>query len=117
MRVFLLLALSALTALAADINGTWKGSAETPNGTIERTFVFKTDGASVTGETVSEMMGKSVIKNGKLEGDSLTFSIDVKFQDNEMTLNYKGKVSGDTIKLTVEGPNNLTFEYTAKKTS
>ena len=117
MKVFLLLALSALTALAADINGTWKGSAETPNGAIERTFVFKTEGSTLTGETTSQMMGKSVLKNGKVDGDTLTFSIDVKFQDNEMTLNYKGKVSGDTIKLKVEGPNDLNIEYTAKKVS
>jgi hypothetical protein len=116
-KTLALLALSALTALAADINGTWKGTAETPNGSIERTFQFKTDGTKVTGETVSQMMGKSEIKNGKLEGDDLSFSIDVKFQDNPMTLNYKGKVTGDTIKLTVEGAGGMTLEYVAKKVS
>ena len=104
-------------SLAADIAGTWKGTAETPNGSIERTFVFKTDGSKVTGESNSQMMGKSVIKNGKLEGDTLTFSLDVKFQDNEMTLNYSGKVSGDTMKLKVEGPNDMVIEYQVKKVS
>jgi hypothetical protein len=32
-----------------------------------------------------------------------------------MKLNYKGKVNGDTIKFTVEGPNGMTLEYDAKR--
>jgi hypothetical protein len=110
-----LTALLAFTASAADVTGTWKGTVETPNGTVERTFVFKVAGTTLTGETTSQMMGKSVINDGKVEGDSISFTIDVKFQENEMKLNYKGKVNGDTIKFTVEGPNGMTLEYDAKR--
>lgn len=100
------------------MTGTWKGTAETPNGTIERTFVFKVDGDKLTGETSSEMMGKSVIHDGKVSGDAISFTINVKFQENEMTLNYKGKVDGDQIKFTVDVPNGgPTLEYVAKKVS
>ena len=67
-RLFAMFALTALAALAADISGTWKGTAETPNGTVERTFVFKQDGSKLTGETTSQMMGKSEITEGKVEG-------------------------------------------------
>lgn len=96
--------------------GTWKGTAETPNGTIERTFVFKVEGDKLTGETTSQMMGKSTITDGKVDGDNISFTITVKFQDNEMKLNYKGKISGDQIKFNVEGPGgNPSLEYTAKK--
>jgi hypothetical protein len=105
----------AFTLSAADVTGTWKGTADTPNGTIERTFVFKVDGTSLTGETTSQIMGKSVINDGKIEGDNISFTITVKFQDNEMKLNYKGKVSGDKIRFTVEAPNGMTLEYDAKK--
>ena len=59
-------ALFAAALSAADINGTWKGSAETPNGTFERTFTFKVEGNTLTGETASDMMGKSAITNGKI---------------------------------------------------
>ena len=59
----------AFTLLAADVNGTWKGKAEAPNGTTERTFVFKVDGNKLTGETSSDMLGKSEIKDGKIDGD------------------------------------------------
>src|SRR3954447_13646561 len=103
--LIVLFALFAFTAAAADVTGTWKGSAETENGTIERTFIFKVDGNKLTGETTSSMFGKSTISDGKIEGDTLSFTINVKFQDNEMKLTYTGKVSGDTMKLHVEIPN------------
>src|SRR5947199_8762395 len=103
-RILCLLALFAIAAFAADVSGTWKGTAEGPNGTIERTFVFKVDGNKLTGETTSSMLGKSTITDGKVDGDNVTFTIDAKFQDQEMKLNYKGKVNaaGDEIKFTVE---------------
>ncbi|HET8549997.1 MAG TPA: hypothetical protein VFL57_18430 [Bryobacteraceae bacterium] len=110
--------LCSVIALAADVSGTWKGTAETQFGTIERTFVFKVDGTKLTGETTSQMMGKSTITDGKVEGDDISFNITVRFQDNEMKLNYKGKVSGDTIKFHVEGPaGGPTIDYVAKRVS
>jgi hypothetical protein len=68
------------------------------------------------------MMGKSAITDGKVEGDNISFTITAKFQDNEMKLNYKGKVSGDTIKLTVDfagfgGGGGQSIEWTLKKAS
>src|ERR1019366_8003969 len=92
--ILVLFAAGALSAMAADIDGTWKGTAETPNGTIERTFVFKVDGNKLTGETTSQMTGKSTITDGKVDGDSLSFTITVKFQDNEVKLKYSGKAAG-----------------------
>jgi hypothetical protein len=107
----------ALTAFAADVTGTWKGTVETPAGPRDRTFIFKVEGNKLTGETESPMLGKSVIKDGKIEGDTLSFSFTAKFQDQEVTVNYKGKVSGDEIKFTVEVPGGPALEYTAKKIS
>ncbi len=98
--MLLFLALTAMTALGADIAGTWKATAEGPNGAMERTFVFKVDGAKLTGETTSAMLGKSELKNGKVDGDNISFTITAKFQDNEMNISYKGKVDGKQLKLT-----------------
>ncbi len=118
-RLLFLLAVFGLSALAADITGTWKGTAEGPNGSIERTFVFKVDGAKLTGETTSTMMGKSTFTDGKIDGDNISLSITAKFQDNEVKLNYKGKVSGDQIHLTSEmaggAGGGMTLEWTAKR--
>jgi hypothetical protein len=116
MKRLLLLALFAIAAFAADVTGTWKATAEGPNGTMERTFVFKQDGAKLTGETVSSMFGKSEIQDGKVDGDTLSFNIVVKFQDNDVKVSYTGKVAGDTIKLTAD-VGGQTIEWNAKKAS
>ena len=113
-----LMAVFALAASAADVTGTWKGTAETPNGTIERTFVFKVEGDKLTGETSSAITGKSAITDGKIDGDNLSFSITAKVQDNEIKLNYTGKVNGNEIKFHVESPEaGVSLDYVAKKVS
>lgn len=118
MKTLLVLALLALPALAADITGTWKGTAETQNGTFERTFEFKVEGTKLTGETTSARLGKSTILDGKVEGDSLSFDVVVKIQDEERKMHYTGKVNGNEMKLHVEAPNGgFSIDYVAKKVS
>ena len=34
-------------------------------------------------------------KEGKIEGDTLTFVEPLKFQDNEINITYTGKISGE----------------------
>jgi len=112
------MALWASIASAADISGTWKGTAETANGTVERTFVFKVNGNELTGETDSNMFGKSTIEDGKIDGYNVSFTITVKVQGNEGKANYKGTVDGDQIKFKVEIPSyGQTVEYIAKRVS
>ncbi|HYI96298.1 MAG TPA: hypothetical protein VEX68_22335 [Bryobacteraceae bacterium] len=119
MKCFLAaMAFFAMTAFGADIAGTWKGTAETENGTLERTFVFKVEGDKLTGETTSSMLGKSTIENGKVDGDKISFTINAKFQDNDMKLEYKGEVKENEMVLKVEVPNGgPSVEYKAKKIS
>src|SRR5260370_10373196 len=97
--LFVIVALAG-AAMAADVTGNWKATAEGPNGSMERTFVFKVDGNKLTGETTSTMMGKSTLQDGKVDGDDLSFTIVGKIQDNELKLNYKGKVAGNEIHFT-----------------
>ena len=111
------LLLFAFAASAADISGTWKATSEGgPAGSMERTFVFKQDGNKVTGETTSSMMGKSAITDGKVEGDTVTFTLKVSFQGNDMNLTYKGKISGNEINFSVDGAGQA-IEWKAKKVS
>jgi hypothetical protein len=111
-----LMAIWVSTAAAADISGNWKGTADTPNGTVERTFVFKVDGHKLTGETTSNMFGKSTIEDGTVDGDDVAFNITVNVQGNEGKVSYKGKVEGDTIKFKVDvAALGQTLEMTAKR--
>ena len=115
-RLFATLLICAAAACAADISGNWKGTADAGGNAIERTFTFKQDGTKLTGETTSQMMGKSVINEGKVEGDNISFSINAKFQENEMKLTYKGKVTGNEIHLSSDfGGGGQTIEWTLKK--
>ncbi len=113
-RLLAMFLFSALAAFAADITGNWKATAEGPNGAMERTFTFKQDGSKLTGETVSSLLGKSAINDGKVEGDSVTFTITAEFGGDTITVKYTGKIAGDEIKFQSEAAGN-TFDWTAKK--
>jgi hypothetical protein len=112
----LLLAL-AWIATAADVAGTWKASVETPNGTMESTFVFKVDGAKLTG-TVASQMGETAISEGKIDGDKISFAVSREFNGNAFKITYDGSVKGNEMKLTLHFPGrDEGFDITAKKAS
>jgi hypothetical protein len=109
MRTFILLALFAVCALAADVTGTWKGSIETPNGSRDVTMHLKSDGGKLTG-TVSGRQGDVEIQDGKIDGDNVSFA----FVRGDFKMEYKGKVSGDQIKFDIT-MGDRTIQMTAKK--
>lgn len=114
--ILALMAVLAVVALAADASGTWKASIETPNGTMENTFAFKVDGDKISGSVTMGQMGEAPISEGKVDGDNVSFAVVREFNGNQMRINYKGKVSGDEMKLTGEVVGmDRTFEMTAKR--
>jgi hypothetical protein len=114
--LFPLLFVLVFTASAADVSGTWKAAIETPNGAFETTFVFKTEGDKLTGTTSNQFMPDTPISDGKVDGDNVTFVVKASFNGNDVQLNYKGKVAGDEMKLTMEIPGrDRTIEMTAKR--
>jgi len=110
----LFVTLGAFTALAADLNGKWKGTVETPRGTQEITFDFHVDGAALSGK-VTTPRGESDIQDGKIDGDNLSFTQVVNFNGNEMKINYTGKVDGDNIKFTRTVGDRPAVEFTAAR--
>ena len=115
-KILILVMIAALNVLGAEVSGVWKASAEGPQGQMERTFTFKADGSKLSGETVSERTGKSTIEDGKVDGDNLSFQIKIKFQDQEMVIQYKAVVKGDAMKMTAERPDGgNAIEWTAKR--
>jgi hypothetical protein len=113
-RFVLAFGLTAVLALAADVTGTWKMSFQTPDGqTRESTLKLKAEGEKLTG-TLSSRMGDSEIKDGKVAGDNVSFSVVRNFNGQEFTSKYDGKVSGNEIKFNVSF-GERSFEMTAKK--
>jgi opacity protein-like surface antigen len=116
--LLILVALFASTASAADANGTWKAVSETPNGSIETTFVLKAADGKLTG-TMASSFGPGnplPISDATLDGDKISFTVVSEFNGNEFRLNYKGTVGDTEIKLTLSIANmDQTFELVAKK--
>ena len=102
-----LLALSS-TAWAADVDGKWIAKVAGTQGQqdYEITLTFKADGKKVTGIlTNTRIPGDVEIKEGKIEGDKISFSLTRNFGQNDMKIVWKGTVAGDEIKFmrSVEG--------------
>ena len=83
-----------------NATGTWKVQMESPIGVIKNTFIIKQDGAALTGKITREMeSGKTDIDitEGKSFGDSVSFVETFSYQDNQMKISYRGKVSGNDL--------------------
>jgi len=112
-----MLGLLTLTALAADISGKWTAQVPGRGGqTREQTFNLKADGSTLTG-TVSGRGGDMPIAEGKIDGDTISFTQTMEVQGNTMKFLYKGTVSGDEIKFsrTRDGGEGQAQEFTAKR--
>ena len=114
----LTLAVASLSALAADVTGTWKAEFETQRGLQKYTFMLKQDGATVTGKATVDRDGEkreAEFKDGKVDGDTVTFVELLKIQDNEINITYSGKISGNEIKFTRKVGDFGSSEATAKR--
>jgi hypothetical protein len=103
----LMILLAASIGYAQKIDGKWKGQMQSPNGSMDLVFNFKTDGDTLTG-SVEGPMGDTPISNGKNEGK--TFSFDVSFGD--MTISHICTFMSDSILMKVPGMQGDTMEIT-----
>jgi len=85
--ILLFIAGSITTFAQTNIDGDWKGSRETPNGTFEVTYTFKVEGTALTG-TLKTSFGEAKLENGKIDGNKLSYSITF----NGTTINSTGEI-------------------------
>ncbi|HXI00514.1 MAG TPA: hypothetical protein VNI52_09605 [Sphingobacteriaceae bacterium] len=108
-----LLLLIVAVCFAVHVDGAWKGYIE---GQYNMTVTLKTEGAKLTGMLalvdnnpksenpddsgyspyVAAQMGKNEIKDGKIEGDSISFTC----LFNGKPIHYKGAMQGEKLILT-----------------
>lgn len=100
----------ATVALAADVTGKWTAMVPGRNGEQETTITLKQDGSTLTG-TISARQGERPISGGKVDGDSISFTVES--QRGKQT--YTGTVSGGEIKFKRESGQGQPREFTAKK--
>jgi hypothetical protein len=92
----------ATPASAADVDGKWSGSIDSPNGPVNVGFTFKADGTTLTGTTTGPDGMEVALKEGKIEGNNLTFKVTLDFGGMPLELNYKGVMAGTDMKMTID---------------
>jgi len=107
--------LAALTpALAADVTGKWTAEFETAIGRQNYTYELKVEGSKLTGKAISQR-GEVALQEGAVKGDDVSFVEVRRFQDQDVRIEYKGKVSGDEMKLTRAVGDVATTEIVARR--
>jgi hypothetical protein len=84
----LLLLIGGASVFAQNtIDGNWKGTRQTDNGSFEINYTFKVQGSELTG-TWKTQFGESKLEKGKVDGKKFSFTISF----NDLTINNTGEV-------------------------
>ncbi|MCX6626662.1 MAG: hypothetical protein NTW28_03405 [Candidatus Solibacter sp.] len=104
--VVTILLVASFSLLAADLTGKWVAEQPGRDGGPPRqtTFVFKADGAKLTGTMTGGGRGGAApvgieISDGKIDGDKVSFTVKRETPNGAMETKYNGTVSGDELKL------------------
>ena len=90
-------------ALGADIDGKWAGQYNSGMGDpMILVYTFKADGNTLAGTSLGGPDTEVPIKEGKIDGNNISFVVTVDFGGQEMKFNYKGVLKGDEIELSFE---------------
>ena len=110
-----LLGFLAAVLSAADVSGKWKGSFDAAGNMQDIVFNLKADGATLTG-SVSGVPQDPQIKDGKIQGDKVTFWFMTEYQGNPIKLICSGQLSGDEIHFTMGlDDGNWSTEFVVKR--
>ena len=85
--IFLFLGTSLTIFAQTKIDGNWKGTRETPDGTFEVSYTFKVEGKTLTG-MLKAQFGEFPLENGKIDSNKISYSITF----NGTTVNSTGEI-------------------------
>ena len=118
-RTLLLLAALAafllIPAYGADVSGKWTSEFDSQIGHQKYTFEFQVKGNTLIGKAVNAERGETQITEGKVNGDEISFVENIKVEGMELRVEYKGKVSGDEIKLNRKVADFANYDIVAKR--
>ena len=110
--------LLASTAGATDIAGQWRAEFDTQIGMQKYVFNFQTDGDKLTGKAAVEVNGEkreAELKEGRINGDTVKFVEMLNIQDNEVRIQYTGKIGANEIAFTREVGDFAREEFKATR--
>lgn len=96
----ILMLLSTLLS-AADLTGKWTGQFDFNGNAVPLILDLKTSGASLTGKVSGLPTDNAEIKDGKIDGNTVTFWLMTEYQGNAIKLLWTGKISADQIDFTM----------------
>ena len=110
------LLLTCVSMFAHDVDGKWTGTMMTPGGDAAVNFTFKADGAALIGTTAGPDGTEIKIADGKIDGNSLSFTVTVDFGGMPLLISYKGVMSGTEIKFMLD-IFGMPFDLNVKKST
>ncbi|MBL8220496.1 MAG: hypothetical protein JNL62_14780 [Bryobacterales bacterium] len=116
LMVLTLLLVFSTVLVAADVTGKWTAQVPGRDGTPRaQTFELKAEGDKLTGTVDSGRGEPGPIADGKVSGDTVSFTLTREFGGNTIKWTYTGTVSGNEIKFKRTGGQGEPREFTAKK--
>lgn len=122
MKRFVVLAVVALALAwgtvvrAADPSGRWAATFMSQVGEQVYTYEFVVKGTTLTGTAKGSLTGETKITDGKIDGDSFTFTENATYEGMMITFTYKARMtSADTIELSRNVMDIATETATAKR--
>ena len=96
-----------------SVDGNWNITVNSPMGAQPSTLSLKADGATLTG-TQSAQGNTNPIANGKVDGNNISWSNSIT-TPFPMTLEFTGKVDGDTLNGNVKAGAFGSFPFTGSR--
>ncbi len=113
-----ILAVAGVVRAEDSVVGKWKAQFESQIGVQKYTFEFKADGPNITGRAIGERDSGTndvALTEIKINQDEISFLEPLKIQDNEVQVEYKGKVAGDELKLHRKVGDFAEYDIVAKR--
>jgi hypothetical protein len=103
--VIAILCVLTFAVMAADVTGKWTWEQQGQNGATTVSLSLKADGGKLTG-TLDGGRGPTEISDGKVDGNSISFSVKRNMRGTDVVTPYKGIVneSGDSMKIEFSRP-------------
>ena len=100
-RGLFLMLLAATLLFSADVTGKWKGLLTGADQERQLTFDLTMKGPAVTGSVTGLADNSLEVKDGKVDGDVVTFWVQSEYQGQPVKLMYKGQIAAGEIHFTM----------------
>lgn len=99
----------------STLTGAWTISFSTSYGTVSLDTELTQDGTTLRGESGSALGYRTDFVEGKVEGDSLSFDIDVEVEGDWYPLSFKGTLENGEMSGRVDIPDGTRTAFTGRR--